>query len=155
VGLFPVALILIPKSVLKKRETIIQKSIIRIKRQMHIHISCAIPGLNLSRKAIKLGRLSKGIFDLPIMWRLIEYNPVITRIPARRPLILRRVWIKAVKLPATAPITKEASTAMKGLTPETMSTAVIAAPAVKLPSTVISGKLYMRNVIKTPVAMKA
>jgi len=57
--------------------------------------------------------------------------------------------------PEMAPMKKDAITARRGLKPATSNTAVTAAPAVKLPSTVISGKSWIRKVINTPMAMKA
>lgn len=57
--------------------------------------------------------------------------------------------------PEMAPMKKDAITARIGLKPATSNTAVTAAPAGKLPSTVISGKSWIRKVINIPMAMKA
>jgi hypothetical protein len=123
--------------------------------QIHSHISGCMPGLYFSKYVTNTGLFNKGIFDLSIMRRLIEYNPVITRIPESSPLILKRVWIIAVMKPAIAPAKNAAGIERNGFTPDIINTEDTAAPVVKLPSTVISGKSKILYVIKVPIAIKA
>ena len=49
-------------------------------------------------------------------------------------------------VPARNPVTKPARVASTGFQPAMMATAAVAAPGVKLPSTVRSGKLSTRKV---------
>ena len=85
----------------------------------------------------------------PITRRLIEYSAVITRMPASKSLILKRVWVMPVTVPASAPASTAASVAVSGLLPPMMSMAATAAPRVKLPSQVRSGKLNTRKLMNT------
>ena len=56
-------------------------------------------------------------------------------------------------MPARNPVPKPASVASTGFQPARSPIAAVAAPVVKLPSTVRSGKLSTRKVRKTPNAM--
>ena len=85
----------------------------------------------------------------PITRRLIEYSAVMTRMPASRSLILKRVWVMPVTVPATVPVSTAASVAVSGLLPPMMRIAATAAPRVKLPSQVRSGKLNTRKLMNT------
>ena len=77
--------------------------------------------------------------------RLIEYSAIITRMLASSCMMRRRTLSQAVSAPALAPATMAAAVATKGLMPATISAAATAPPSGKLPSTVRSGKLMMRN----------
>ena len=75
-----------------------------------------------------------------------------TRMPASSPLIRNRVCSTPVVAPASAPAANDAAVAAAGDRPATISTAVTAPPSVSDPSVVMSGKLKIRKLTKTPKA---
>ena len=97
---------------------------------------------------------SKGTLLRPMTCRLTEYRPVMTRMPARRPLILNFVASTPVSEPAMNPAAKLAAEAVKGSTPFTTSAATTAAPSVLDPSAVMSGNSKIRKLINTPNASR-
>ena len=86
----------------------------------------------------------------PAICKLMENRAVMVMMPARRSRTPSFTWITPVASPAIAPAAIDASIARYGFTPFTRSTAVIAAPSGKLPSTVRSGKSRILYVIYTP-----
>ena len=88
---------------------------------------------------------NKGKFAFPpITRKLMEYKPVITKIPANNPGIFNFVCNIPVTNPATNPATKDNIVALKGFPPFTIHCAAIAAPKGKLPSVVKSAKSKTR-----------
>ena len=73
-----------------------------------------------------------------IIIKLIEYKPVIVRIPDNNGIIFNFVINNPVTIPAKSPKTNEASIPRYGIE-FIVNTALIAVPKVKLPSTVKSG----------------
>ena len=89
------------------------------------------------------------------MRRLMEYKATITKMPAKRFMILKRTFKKAVTKPAQKPAAAPANVASQGSRPLTRHTAQTAPPKGKLPSAVMSGKSSSLNEMSTPNATKA
>src|SRR5699024_6215423 len=82
----------------------------------------------------------KETLDPPMIRKLTDKEPVITKIPANKMGILPLVYSKPVIRPPAAPARKPYSVANIGEAPLVMAVTVTAAPRGKVPSTVISGK---------------
>ena len=68
-------------------------------------------------------------FDLlPITRKLMEYNPIIVKIPANSAGIFNFVCNKPVTIPATDPARKASTTAITGEPPPAMNETATAAP---------------------------
>ena len=111
----------------------------------------ATPGHSPSRSASFRGvntvsLRSSGMFAPSMIRRLTDHSAIMVRIPARRPSILPLVCSNPVTVPARNPVPKPARVASTGFQPARMPMAAVAAPVVKLPSTVRSGKLSTRKV---------
>jgi len=98
---------------------------------------------------------NNAILGFPMIRRLMEYSAIIVSIEASRFKIPSLVFMYAVTIPASMPAKKAANVDNQGSTPDTIITAVTAAPKGKLPSTVRSGNSKMRKERKTPNATKA
>ena len=99
--------------------------------------------------------VSSGVFDLPMMRRLIDHRLICVRIPARMAGISNTVVRTPVTAPATPPASMPARVATTGSTPKlTTRTATTAPPRAKLPSQVMSGMASRRKVMKTPSTMR-
>ncbi len=97
--------------------------------------------------------VSSGVFDLPMMRRLIDHRLICVRIPARIEGILNTVVRKPVTAPQTAPASMAPTMASAGSTPATTSTAQTAPPVAKLPSTVMAAMSSSLKVMNTPSTM--
>ena len=82
--------------------------------------------------------MSRETFALPMMRRFTEYSASIVRMPESSAGIFRIVWKKPVARPAQRPPQNARISVRYGFIPFEMQMAEIAAPMVRLPSTVIS-----------------
>src|SRR5262245_310950 len=98
---------------------------------------------------------SSGTLLFPMTCRLMEYSAVITRIPARSPLIRNFVCRTPVVRPAAIPARNAAAVAASGCAPLTIIAAATAPPSVIEPSTVRSRKASTRKLMSTPSARRA
>ena len=102
------------------------------------------PSLSLARPKIFFSLVNnvtdwvKGILALPMILRLIEYKPVIDKIPARSEGILNLVCKTPVTSPAKAPAIRANIQDNNGSIPLTILEAQTAAPKVNDPSLVKS-----------------
>jgi len=143
-GLSPVARIASPTSVWRNHTTTASTASATSRKMPTL---TAVPVSPASRRGvIRVVSRSSGRLARPMMRRLMEYSPICVRIPASRPLMLPFVWSSPVTRPATVPATNARAVAASGCIPLTIPTAATAAPVVKLPSTVRSGKSRMRKV---------
>ena len=92
------------------------------------------------------------IFDLPFNLKFSEYNMVAVRIPDNKALILSLMFNVYVNSPAKVPRIKVKSVLIIGEKPVVMNLANINAPIGNVPSTDISAKSSILNVIITPIA---
>ena len=93
---------------------------------------------------------NREVFACPIIRILIEYKAIIVKIPDKISGILTFVCRIPVIPPANAPANKAGTNASHGFTPFTIKIALTAPPSAKLPSTVISAKFNILNVMYTP-----
>ena len=97
--------------------------------------------------------LSRGRLGRARMRRLIEYKASIMRMPERIPGIFSFVVRIPVQKPAREPAAPAIRIARKGLNPLKTRSAHTQPPRAKLPSTVMSAKSRILNVMYTPRAM--
>ena len=85
--------------------------------------------------------------------RLMEYRPLIVKMPDRMGWIPTLVCKKPVTAPARHPASTASASPRSGW-PPTEHTAETAKPSVKLPSAVRSGMFRMRKLMNTPSAKR-
>jgi hypothetical protein len=99
--------------------------------------------------------LKSGMFDLPMIRKLMLQSMVTTRMPASSVLMRSRRWISAVAHPAANPAATVSSTAATGFTWAVRRAAHMQPPSGKAPSHDRSGKLSSRKGTMIPKATSA